>query len=110
MLALIVLLLLMRYQPPLCAEAQSPLVEAAAAGSPARAIWTRSQPLRQVPRHPALGAYLHALPLTINLFPPSAVFQAVNQGLPLRSAKCLRKQAESGTLYIDMRSCCILLS
>lgn len=87
MLALTTLLLLVWYQPPLCPKAQSPLVEAATASSPAWAIWTRSPLLRQVPRHSALGAYLHALPLTINFFPPSVVFWAVNQGLLLRSEK-----------------------
>ena len=110
MLALAPLLLLVRYQPPLCTEVQSPLVEAATAGSPTQAIWTHSPLLRRVPRRSALGAYLHALPLTINVFPPSAVFRAVNQELLLRSAKRFRKQAESDALQIEMRSCCIFLS
>lgn len=69
MLALARLLLLVRYQPPLCAEAQSPLVEAATAGSLARAIWTLSPPLCRVLRCSALGAHLHALSVKINFFP-----------------------------------------
>lgn len=110
MLALAWLLLLVRYQPPLCAEAQSSLVAAATASSPTRAIWTHSPPLHRVLRCSALGAYLHARPLTINFFPSSAVFWAVNQGLLLHSAKCFRKQGELGTPQTEMRSCCILLS
>lgn len=110
MLALAPLLLPVQYQPPHCTGTQSPLVEAASTSLPAPAIWTHSPPLHWVPWCPVLEAYLHALPRTINYFPPSAVCRAVNQGLLLRSVKHFRKQAESGTLQIEMRSCCTSLS